>query len=497
MDRLNRGLSALGDYCPLQIDDLLFTRDELDAFESLHERGQLNNPRKKTYDRLQWLKSSAMFRHSIWFYSYSTGGAAGGWLHFIWQIPNRGDTEEAEIITKSQQAITKLKQCKEVPVYLSRAMLKEFKDRYKNIDGCSPSILAEIAAYITGDESAGSHGEVDAQTRKRIKLWLDQSDPKDADQIVVDLRRLNKSPTLYNAYWAAMGAYLDQIEHITHVDDKRHGTTCRAPPDWSIPRLIESVVNYAANNDKLQTLDPEDDVPTEQWVRMSFSPANPWLATSENYTCRFDISYGLVSRNGKSDHPQGAYAARIFKAWRHKVVEWKKKLAPHGLGVKAAFLDDKTSFKIAEPEEVGGEPVAPLERNKKTPVIGGEAASAGQHNFTWAKGNPSMALLADIPDDPDGSFYRGQVCGVIQDQLWRPSSAIRHATQFKEMLDRNGGAENLSLNFIFTDGGPDHNVKHLTVQISPICLHLSTGADATIAARPASHNSWVKKQCGL
>ena len=92
MDRLNRGLSALGDYCPLQIDDLLFTRDELDAFESLHERGQLNNPRKKTYDRLQWLKSSAMFRHSIWFYSYSTGGAAGGWLHFIWQIPNRGDT---------------------------------------------------------------------------------------------------------------------------------------------------------------------------------------------------------------------------------------------------------------------------------------------------------------------------------------------------------------------------------------------------------------------
>ena len=218
---------------------------------------------------------------------------------------------------------------------------------------------------------------------------------------------------------------------------------------------------------------------------------NPWLATSANCTCKFDITYGLMSRNGKSEHPQAAYAARVFKAWRHKAVQWKHKLKPYKLEVRASFLDDKTSFKIADPAETGDEPVAPLERNKKTPVAGGRAMQAGHHSFTWAKGNPSMALLTDIPDDPDGSFYPGQVCGIIQDQVWRPSSAIRHATQFKAMLDAHGGTDNLSLNFIYTDAGPDHHIKHLTVMVALLCLHLSTGADATIAARPAPHNSWV------
>ena len=278
---------------------------------------------------------------------------------------------------------------------------------------------------------------------------------------------------------------------VTRVDDRRHGSTCRFPDDWSIAALIESVIEFAANNDKLATLDPETDVPTEQWVRMSFSPANPWLASSVNYTCRFDISYGLTSRNAKTEHPHGAYAARIFKYWKSKASSWKKKLKPFKLEVKAGFLDDKTSFKIGEPEEVGGGSVAPLERNKKTPTASGKAAQAGHHTFTWAKGNPSMALIADIPDDPGDSFYRGQVCGVIQDQLWEASTAVRHSTQYLKMLEDNGGIDNLSLNFIYTDGGPDHNLTFLTVQLALICLHLATGADATVAARPSARNSWI------
>lgn len=147
--------------------------------------------------------------------------------------------------------------------------------------------------------------------------------------------------------------------------------------DWSIPTLIESVITFAAESPHHATLNPETDVPTEQWVRMSFSPNNPWLATAANDTCRYDVSYGLVSRSAKVDHPHGAYAARIFKFWKYLAVKWKSKLAVHRLRVAAAFLDDKSSFKIGEPEELGGEPVAPLERNKKTITQGGKAAAAG------------------------------------------------------------------------------------------------------------------------
>ena len=288
---------------------------------------------------------------------------------------------------------------------------------------------------------------------------------------------------------------MDHNADITRVDDRRHGSTCQFPDDWSITTLIESVISFAANIGKLTTLDPIKDVPSQQWVRMSFSPHNPWFATSANYTCRFDMSYGSTSRNAKADHPHAAYAARFFKAWKYKACQWKEKLKPHKLEVREGFLDDKTSFKIAEPAEAGGEAVAPLERNKKTPVAGGQAAQAGHHTFTWAKGNPSMALITDIPDDPTDSFYRGQVYGVVADQVWKPSSASRHSAHYFKMLEDSlqavGGMARLSINFIFTDGGPDHNLTFLTVQLALICLHLATGADATITGRPAAHNSWV------
>ena len=222
----------------------------------------------------------------MWFYQYSTGGAVGGWLHFLWKIPEHQDDASflEEVITKSTQTISKLKQCREAPVFLTRAMLQEFKDRYRDIDGVSPSILAEMAAFITGDQSAGSHGEVDKKTRDRIKLLLDQSCPEDAADVIVDLRRLNCSAVVYNNYWDAMAAYMAHNAEITRVDDRRHGSTCRFPDDWSISALIESVVHFAANSPDLPNLDPEQDVPIEQWVRMSFSPHNPWLATSANYT---------------------------------------------------------------------------------------------------------------------------------------------------------------------------------------------------------------------
>lgn len=209
------------------------------------------------------------------------------------------------------------------------------------------------------------------------------------------------------------------------VDSRRHGTTCSCPWDWSIPKLIDSIVKFSVASKDHTALDPETDVPTAAWVGMSFSPSNPWIDTSANYLCRWDITHGLVSRSAKADHPHGAYCAHIFKHWKYLAVKWKKKLSDVGLYLVALFLDDKSSFKIGEPEELGGEGVAPLERNKATPTAHGKAAAAGTHSFTWAKGNPSMALICDVPDDPEDSFYRGQVCGVIQDAVFEPASALR------------------------------------------------------------------------
>ena len=71
----------------LDIDDLLFTQEEFDSFQLAHVAGKLSDPRQKRFDRIDWIKENALFRDSIWLYQYSTGGAAGGWLHFIWKLP--------------------------------------------------------------------------------------------------------------------------------------------------------------------------------------------------------------------------------------------------------------------------------------------------------------------------------------------------------------------------------------------------------------------------
>ena len=57
----------------------------------------------------------------------------------------------------------------------------------------SAAMVDKMGAFITGDESKGSHGEADVAMRKRIELFLDQADPEDGDEVIIDLRRLNKS----------------------------------------------------------------------------------------------------------------------------------------------------------------------------------------------------------------------------------------------------------------------------------------------------------------
>ena len=43
---------------------------------------------------------------------------------------------------------------------------------------------------------------------------------------------------------------------------------------------------------------------------------------------------------------------------------------------------------------------------------------------------------------------------------------------------------------LYTDGGPDHRVTYLSVQVSLICLFLRTNADMVIAVRTPPQNSW-------
>ncbi len=63
---------------------------------------------------------------------------------------------------------------------------------------------------------------------------------------------------------------------------------------------------------------------------------------------------------------------------------------------------------------------------------------------------------------------------------------MRHVTELHCVLQDD---ENPIL-ALYTDGGPDHRVNYLSVEIALICLFLKEDRDMVIAVRTPPYNSW-------
>lgn len=78
----------------------------------------------------------------------------------------------------------------------------------QHLDGVTPSVLAEMVSFITGNETAERDGAPDKALRQRIELFLNQVCASDSAEVVTDMRRLNKSKTIYDNFWSAADAYM-------------------------------------------------------------------------------------------------------------------------------------------------------------------------------------------------------------------------------------------------------------------------------------------------
>lgn len=152
-------------------------------------------------------------------------------------------------------------------------------------------------------------------------------------------------------------------------------------------------------------------------------------------------------------------------------------------------LDDKHKCKVGEP----GLPVAAVERGKQVIVSSnGCKFAVADHDFTKCSVIPSVTLLCETPETIDGSFYQGQVCIGIKDAILEPSSPLRHSTELSKILKQRNS--NPAILLLYRDGGPDHNVTFLSVQVSLIALFLIHDLDLLTAVRTAPYQSW-KNPC--
>ena len=338
--------------------------------------------------------------------------------------------------------------------------------RFQTISGMSSTVMLEMYRFLTGDGSALS-SEVSKEVNARLRLALDMKDP----DLVFDLRHLNEGhKTKFDAFWSAASRYIEE-ESMKAVQSRRHGQVCYSTLAISARDFIDRV------KEKL----PEDAViPSEDWVRFQFEPANPWSRSAERYSGRLAIKNMIEKRQLSHDHQDQHYAACLFRYLREAAIL-------HRDISTLVFLDDKHHIKVGEP----GYPVAAVERGKSDLVGKDVALSVGDYDFTKFKLIPSVSLICEVPSSIEESFYRGQITVSIKDATFEPSTPLRHATELKSNLRA------LSVNTIrhpvlllYSNGGPDHNVTFGSVKISLIALFRSMNLDYLLAMRTCPGHSF-------
>ena len=73
---------------------------------------------------------------------------------------------------------------------------------------------------------------------------------------------------------------------------------------------------------------------------------------------------------------------------------------------------------------------------------------------------------------------------TLKEGVFEPSSPLRHMAELYSILDSQHSDKKASL--VYTEGGPDHRVTYLSVQVCLIAIFLKLDLDFLCAARTAN-----------
>ena len=181
------------------------------------------------YQRRKWLAEiSVPFPIMLYKYAY---GSNIGTLVYAWRIPE----DESVDNTIIAQVFAQL--CSKQSFYSTRAMRRDFLDKYNHLAKISKMFLRNIYRTLLQDCSAAeysSEADVDERVAKAV-VELDDPD------IVLDLRKLNGKPnsTMFDEFWHELQLYMDEVNLA--VDERRHGDVLHMPLAISIRNLQEIV----------------------------------------------------------------------------------------------------------------------------------------------------------------------------------------------------------------------------------------------------------------
>ena len=417
-----------------------------------------DNPRKK-YEYLQILQRSGC-KFPVVIATHTSGNNAGN-VHFIWRVPT---TEQLDsTMDRSQRVIEEIKP--KFPVFHTRAMRSEMFTKFGLVSpGVKPAALRFFYRSLTGDTSSPNDAkEAEIDSRVLEMLSMEPEDP----QTLFDLReaRSTKGHTKFQAFWDEAAKYIDE-DVGTAVDDRRHTTITH----------LAKAISIRDFRDQVAARLPEGAlIPSEEWLRLQFWPKSPGTKVGLQHTGRLQVKYMVQQRQFRKSHPDEHYAATILRYFHEFALQYRD------VSVMAC-LDDKHKIKVGEPKF----PVAAVERGKRVLVKVGASFEVGDHDFTKFSLTPSVTLINEIPTEISGSWYSGRVFYTLKESAFEPSSPIRHSTELIRCLDHI----DKPILLLYTDGGPDHRLTYLSVQVALIALFRKLDLDYLCAARTAPCHSW-------
>ena len=411
----------------------------------------------KRYEYMQKLKKFGLpFASAL--LTYSHGNNVGN-LSFIWRVHNNDSDNYSRCVHVIEQVKLQL------PSYKTRAMRAAAFDKFGRITpGMSPTAFQYIYKELTGDYSACSNLD-SSEIEKRVKLAVDMED----SDVIIDLRHLNSGrKSIYDTFWLECSKFIQECIGQA-VDDRRHQQVTHFATAMSVPDLISQVA---------KKLPEGAAIPCESWVCLQFWPKNKHLRSSCHYTGKLDIKCMVQSRQLRKSHEDAHYAAALFRYERQMAVTFRN----HSI---FACLDDKHRVPVGEPSY----PVAAVERGKRVIVARNQSFMVADHDFTRFSLVPSVDFFVDIPEEISASWYTGQVIVNLKEGSMEPSSPLRHATELLQCIKQEYASVPPVL-FTYTDGGPDHRLTYLSVQLTLIILFLELDLDFLCAVRTAPAQSW-------
>jgi hypothetical protein len=396
-------------------------------------------------------------------YTHSDSGPAN--LHFLWRVSEF--IEQGELLNEAHTISKTI--VKDLPKYHSRALRKEFTDCFGRATNCKAAFLREAYHRLTGDASAPETRK-QAEVDERINRILDEEDT----DLIWDLRSQNSGRhEHYSVFLEQCQSYISSTIE-TAVDERRHDTVAEGDV---ITHLADALSVRDLHEEVVKKCPEGTPIPSIQWLRIQFWPRRPCAKTASRYTGKLKVKFMVQARQVRAHHADAHYASALFRYER----EFALKFRDH---VSFMSLDDKHTVKVGEP----GYPVASVERGKSVIVSMSKKFAVADHDFTRLSLTPSVSLAIDVPETIEESFYRGRVFVILKENAFQPSSPIRHMTELQQTLKRLVPVKPILV--IYTDGGPDHRLTYLSVQLSLMAIFLDLDLDFICAVRTPPQHSW-------